>query len=718
MNVTFYSNIKDVDSRQEYGIESLLDMIRNGAYQDIVLKVRREKDKDIRKALKAKVPNFTVSGTFTRREDQALVQHSGLIAIDFDDISDIDRTFEMLCNDRYTFALFRSISGYGLCCLVKINADKHVESFEGLKDYYWRMMELTIDPACRNVSRTRYISYDPDLYHNEDADVFKETKRIKEIDRSTHFIHTDAKFQRIVNAIDRDITGSYHQWSQIGFGIAATYGAEGWAAFDRISSFGPTYKPEACRKQYDNCVKHANGSVSINTFYYYAKQAGIDISNQREDYVARTAYYLKQNNKNLKDIATQIGNITIADKQIIKAVLQDDKFEPPAKSKRELNIHDVLNWMRSKYDIKRNELTRSYELEDRELETEKLNEIFIDAKQVFPKLGRDMFEFMIFSTYTPSYNPVKDYLDSLTWDGQDRMEQLAATINSDTGTLEWRQSMLTKWMLGIINTVYTGEPNILCLVLAGLRNTGKTQFFKRLLPEPLKRYFANSQLDKGKDDDLLMTQKLIIFDDEYSGKSKQDAKHMKMMLSSDSFTLREPYGRKNVTLPRLASLCGTCNETEILNDSTGNRRIIVFEAVGQFDYDGFNTCDKTQVFAQLVHLHRSGVSSELTGDEIALLDEYTAVRYSEVVPEAEMITTWFEPPGDRMEEFLTATEIKDYIEMNSKQRLSIRKIGMELRRLGYQRLYSKPNFGFKIAKKTGQKSIILSVNDLGEDAPF
>jgi len=271
--------------------------------------------------------------------------------------------------------------------------------------------------------------------------------------------------------------------------------------------------------------------------------------------------------------------------------------------------------------------------------------------------------------------------------------------------------MLTKWLLGMIETIYTGAPNILLLVLAGEKNTGKTEFFKRLLPAPLQRFFANSQLDKGKDDELLMTQKLMIFDDEYSGKSKQDSKHMKRMLSSDTFTLREPYGRKNVTLKRIATLCGTCNETEILNDATGNRRIIVIEATGQFNFDLYNSVDKDQLFAQLKEMYLAGQRAGLTSDEIAELERHTANRYGEVSIEAEMILHLFEEPHYATKyDFKMTSVVKDHIETFSKQKISPRKLGLELRRLGYQHVGQNGRYGFLIASKAERKPQNWSVN--------
>jgi len=58
-----------------------------------------------------------------------------------------------------------------------------------------------------------------------------------------------------------------------------------------------------------------------------------------------------------------------------------------------------------------------------------------------------------------------------------------------------------------------------------------TAELRRLLPKPLANYYAESKLDGGKDDDILLTKKLIIMDDEFGGKSKFEAKRFKELTS-------------------------------------------------------------------------------------------------------------------------------------------------------------------------------------------
>lgn len=368
----------------------------------------------------------------------------------------------------------------------------------------------------------------------------------------------------------------------------------------------------------------------------------------------------------------------------------------------QISIEALELWLQNEYPIKKNIITRSYELHGIELETEDWNSIFIAAKKKFEKLQRELFDTLLFSNFTPSYNPIKDYFQSFNWDKKDRINSLCQCINSDTGDFNYRLSLLQSWLLGIIESIYNGEPNVLQLILAGKQNTGKSYFFKNLLPSKLLKYFGLSQLDKGKDDELLMCQLLMILDDEYSGKSKQDAKHLKRLQSAPSFNLRPPYGKKNEKLKRIATLCGTSNETQLLNDLTGNRRNIIFEIIGKFNFNLYNGISKDQLFAQLVSLHKQGVKAALSDSLIDQIQQHTEGKHSEVSIEAECIKNLFEPPAaaDKFN-FMNATAVKVIIEKATGQKLNIGKLGKELTRLKYTKVQVKNiGSGYLILQKT------------------
>ena len=708
MKVSVYPKITDAKNNTDVFIEEVLLGIREGKWQDVCLPVMKESDKTTRQNLKKRVPYFTAAGTFKERNNKGLNEPSGLIAIDFDDVDNLEMYINLIKADEYTFACFKSISHTGFCALVKIDSAKYSESFEGLSAYYFTLLKIPIDPACKDISRPRYVSFDPDCYQNPKSKIFKDIPK-KEPKAQTYqrtqvnYLHTDDKFNRVMQKINTDITGDYNQWIRIGFAIASQYSDSGLDYFHHISKFSASYVPLITDKQYKFCCRGKAG-VTISTFYYYCKQAGIEISDKTEDFTAKIAHYAKTGGRNKESAkkVLEMQGIT-PNETIIDAVFESDNYKPPIQDGDKgdkLNIDDVEIWLNTNYSIKKNSITRFYEMENKPIETEDFNSIFIAAKKQFDKLSRDIFDCIIFSNFTPIYNPIMNYLNSLHWDEVDRLKQLTESITSDTGTFDYRRILLQSWLLGIIETIYLEEANILQLILAGKQNTGKSIFFKKLLPTPLKSYFGLSQLDKGKDDELLMCQKLLILDDEYSGKSKLDAKLIKRLLSAPSFDLREPYGKKNVTLKRIATLCATSNETELLNDSTGNRRNIIFEVTGKFSYDLYNSIDKEQLFAQIVAFHKLGYKSELTDAMIDEIDKYTGAKHSEASIEAETIMMCFETPDIATDyDFYTTTEIKNTIESGTVQKLSAKKLGMELKRLGYRRDKKGGVYGYFAKKK-------------------
>ena len=82
--VTIFKDIKDIDTPFHVEINLILDRIREGKSKELVTKIRREKNKSERNELKKKLPSICFSGKFSKRADNSLLEHSGLICLDFD----------------------------------------------------------------------------------------------------------------------------------------------------------------------------------------------------------------------------------------------------------------------------------------------------------------------------------------------------------------------------------------------------------------------------------------------------------------------------------------------------------------------------------------------------------------------------------------------------------------------------------------------------------
>lgn len=193
---------KDFNDLQGHTITVLgaLERIRNGKSKELVEKAREAKTKKEADELKKKLPAVCFSGLFNKRKDSELVEHSGYIVLDFDNVTNIAQKRNELCAISYITAVWVSPSGKGLKALVQIEwKTMHKEHFDALMNDF-----SDIDKTGRNVSRLCFESYDPDLYYNPNSEVYsklpvkKEDKRLPK-QTTTEVINDDDKiFQNLL----------------------------------------------------------------------------------------------------------------------------------------------------------------------------------------------------------------------------------------------------------------------------------------------------------------------------------------------------------------------------------------------------------------------------------------------------------------------------------------------------------------------------------------
>lgn len=167
--ITYFKTINETSTPFHVDVSVAIERIKNGKSKELVEDVRKETDKSARNEKKKKLPAICFSGTFSKRADNAIIEHSGIICIDFDGFRDNQHLFqkrEELISDKYSYCVFTSPSGDGIKVLVRIPKDpmNHKKYFNALKKYY-DCDEF--DVTCKNISRVCYESYDPDIHINE-----------------------------------------------------------------------------------------------------------------------------------------------------------------------------------------------------------------------------------------------------------------------------------------------------------------------------------------------------------------------------------------------------------------------------------------------------------------------------------------------------------------------------------------------------------------------
>jgi succinate dehydrogenase flavin-adding protein (antitoxin of CptAB toxin-antitoxin module) len=172
--VTIFQSIKDTSAPFYRNVGVILGRIKSGASKELVKKIRAEKRKPERNELKKKLPAVCFSGKFTKRADSYLVEHSGLICLDFDGYTktkDLLEDKENLSKNKYVYSVFVSPSGNGLKVLIKIpsDADNHINYFNSLEKQF---NSPYFDKTSKNVSRVCYESYDPLIHINENSSIW------------------------------------------------------------------------------------------------------------------------------------------------------------------------------------------------------------------------------------------------------------------------------------------------------------------------------------------------------------------------------------------------------------------------------------------------------------------------------------------------------------------------------------------------------------------
>lgn len=718
-NISIYSKANDTKSKKTIPIDLFFEGIRDGKWQDIVLPIRTISDKEQRTEAKKIAPAVTIGGLFKERTDSGLDKHSGFLAVDIDDVEDINHLKSLICTDKYVYAAFVSIGGRGLCVVLKINGVKHREAFQGASEYFYDNYRVILDPTSINVSRLRFVSYDPDIYLSDTCERFAQypkTKPPKKVDK-TVFAKDD--FTSILDQIVQrrlNLCENYHEWLRIGFSLTHHFGEGGREYYHVVSQYSSKYDSTLCDKQYTACLKHRGSNQStIATFYYYCKLAGVSVYSERTRKIAYSAHHGKKGGLGQEQVVANLAkfeDITGPDVADLVAQVINNDIEVKGEDSF---IVELKQWLSHNYTLARNEITRKIECDGVPMDDVLFNSIFISAKNMFEKVTFDLIDKAINSDFVSTYNPIHDFFSANV-----------GVVN--TGTIDTYISCFTtddntyflhffkKWIVGIVASAY-GQHCPLMLVYVGKQGNGKTRAFRDLLPADLKHYFAESKLDLGKDDEILMTQKLVIMDDEMGGKSKKESTRLKELTSKQMFSLRAPYGRYNVDLKRLAVLCGTTNDERILNDPTGNRRIIPI-CINTIDYKAINKVDRVALIMEAHALYKSGFEYELSSHDVAYLNGSDG-RYQDYSQEYELINKFFEQPNQYNGVEMTATEVKIFIELKTLQKLNLNKIGSEMQRLGYRQEIKRIDGKTKRIYAVHEKSNVTAQNtDVSQDLPF
>ena len=169
MNVSLCENIKKSQITGYDTINRILEKIQKGETENLTELARFYGKHSLEyDRIKFQIPTFTPNARFSQKRDlKYLEEPSGFIYIDMDDYHDIN----FLKQDEYIYSCWRSLSGIGIGALVKVNGIT-AQNFKGCWSYlynYFKGYDITIDKQTCDITRQNVISFDPDIYINQNA---------------------------------------------------------------------------------------------------------------------------------------------------------------------------------------------------------------------------------------------------------------------------------------------------------------------------------------------------------------------------------------------------------------------------------------------------------------------------------------------------------------------------------------------------------------------
>ena len=230
-------------------------------------------------------------------------------------------------------------------------------------------------------------------------------------------------------------------------------------------------------------------------------------------------------------------------------------------------------------------------------------------------------QFLITLADKNQYNPVGTWIDSVAWDGVSRLDSFYGTVRVPAGGEKMKRKLMRKWLIQAVAAAFSpdGIAGQGILTFVGPQNIGKTTWFQRLAPAHLDAILTGHTLDmRSKDSIFIALSYWIVELGELDATfSKSEISALKSFTTPAMDKLRRPYAATESNFGRRTVFGGTVNESQYLNDPTGNRRFWSIEVDG-FDLD--SGIDMQQLWAEVKGLWASGENWALNMQEMGELN--------------------------------------------------------------------------------------------------
>ncbi len=646
--------------------------------------------------LKKELPAFCWSGKFSDRKIAGLLEHSGRLQIDLDKLGTQEQIQEIkhdLQSDRHLEGIFLSPSGNGLKAGIRIpkaaNAEEHLQHFQAAERYFKEVHGLTIDPQCKDVCRMCFMTYDSDAYFNLDASVLDVHKwkpdpppetprptslaitkpRRKPAGQSRKRKYAEAVLETAAQKIEQAPDGEKHNTrlnqSRLVGGFAASGHLNEQQALSKLIAAALSNTANSTQAEKDVRDGFADGTQ--HPLVVSPPKGQQETPNQRAfpdspDRMFAQAIDFDKADWHKKDISQ--------DKQVLIANLHNVK-EYLRQTRAEIWFDNFLHKTLTKAET--GEILEWDDHRDLVL-TEEIQNFDEGLQRISTKL---VHEGVMLYSGVRRRNVLTDWLDSLEWDGQFRLDNCLSVYCGAKDSAFIREAGRC-WLLAAVARAYNpGTKFDHVLILEGDQGIGKSTVFAVL---------ANGWSDElntfsGKEAAEKLDGVWIIEIAELAAMRRSDVETVKKFITTTHDRYRPAYGRHAVDKPRTCVFGGTTNSKDYLPDSTGNRRFwpIHCEAI---NISGLRQ-DRDQLWAEAVVRYQRG--------ESFLLSEEARTEAVEEQEERYQVDAWEEPISEYLKSHdgvTTAEILEDALGIANKgqwKRGDEMRVGLILRHMGFEK---------------------------------
>ena len=274
---------------------------------------------------------------------------------------------------------------------------------------------------------------------------------------------------------------------------------------------------------------------------------------------------------------------------------------------------------------------------------ESLARVWFQNQKISPSAGDVGRAVQAAARHNP-FHPVRDYFESLVWDGVPRLDTWLVNYFHVEGS-EYVRAIGPRYLMSAVARIYRPGCKVdHVLVLEGPQGRQKSEALRTLVKND--SWFTDRLSHvASKDAALEIAGVLIVEIAEMDALTKATSSAIKAFLTRRRDRFRPPYGKHTINLPRQCVFAATINPTAggYLKDPTGARRFWPVACHGMIDCHGLEKV-RDQLWAEAVHRFKAGAPWWLETPQLEALATVEQSARFVIDPWEERIREWL---GDR-----------------------------------------------------------------------